>query len=244
MDPTSAVGPGLVNTVTLPASPDGVLVRLIGGVGVLAGAPLPRWALVGGVAVMVHLVEAHRATRDVDAVADDDAGELRPALAVVSATEPPAGADPSIVLADGTKVDVMTTGSWRREQLPEDDLDRMFVLAHWWAVETAVPTRLVVVDDRRILVRADAPIAGPAALVAAKLQSMRRRRRDPIKAASDAYDIYRLLSTRDRDGAIGTALAGAPVDLGSCAAAALDETFVTDAERWARRLGTTLGALL
>lgn len=77
MDSNPALGPGVVKQVRLPADPDGILARLVGGVRLLAGAPLPRWAVVGGVAVMVHLAEAHRATRDVDAVADNDTGVLR-----------------------------------------------------------------------------------------------------------------------------------------------------------------------
>lgn len=94
----------------MPADPDGVLLRLVSGVGLFAGAPLPRWALIGGVAVMVHLTEAHRATHDVDAVADDDAGDLRPALAVLSDAGPGTARDPSIVLTDGTKVEAVRPG--------------------------------------------------------------------------------------------------------------------------------------
>ena len=237
MDSNPALGPGVVKQVRLPADPDGILARLVGGVRLLAGAPLPRWAVVGGVAVMVHLAEAHRATRDVDAVADDDTGVLRGALAVVAQDPATNTSEDSVVLADGTKVDVIATGSWTPEQLPEDELDRMFVLSHWWALDTAVPTRLSVVDGTTVRVDADAPIADPAALVATKLQSMRRRRRDPAKAASDAYDVYRLLVVHDRTGAIADALAAGPADLGSCAAVGLEQTLVCEAERWAHRCG-------
>jgi hypothetical protein len=69
-----------------------------------------------------------------------------------------------------------------------------------------------------------------------KLQSCRRRVRGPVKAASDVYDIYRLLMEHDRDGAVASALATGPADLGSWCANALTETLVTDAERSARRI--------
>lgn len=175
---------------------------------------------------MVQLAEAHRATADVDTVADDDAGQLGPALAVLASE-----------LEDGTKIDVITTGSWLAPELPDDDLDRVFVLGHWWAVQTAEPVQLQAIDGLVVSAAAVVLVARPAALVACKLQSCRRRQRDQAKAASDIYDIYRLLVEHDRDGGVAAALAAGPHDLGSWCADALTETFVTDAARSARRLG-------
>lgn len=223
--------------VRLAADADGVVARLVHAADVFGQAAVPRWALVGGLAVMVQLAEAHRATADVDTVADDDAGELAPALAVLAAEQHGTATGTRVVLEDGTKIDVITTGSWEAADLPEDDLDRVFVLGHWWAVQTADAIGLLVVDGATSTAEANIAVATPAALVACKLQSCRRPQRDPAKAASDMYDIYRLLVEHDRDGAVSSALAGGPVDLGPWCAAALTETFVTDAGRSARRLG-------
>jgi hypothetical protein len=227
---------GVVARILLAADPEGLLARLVDGTGRLAAAPMPRWALIGGVAVMAHLAEAHRVTSDIDAVADDDRGEVASALAVI-ADKVDSGAEHAVMLASGVKIDVITTGAWSPGTLPDDDLTRMFVLAHWWAVQTAAPTELVVVERATVHARAVIPLATPAALVAAKLQSMRQRRRDPAKAASDVFDVYRLLAGHDSQGAVGDALAAAPADLGPWSADAVHETLVVEAERWARRLG-------
>lgn len=186
---------------------------------------------------MVQLAEAHRATADVDTVADNDAGQLEPALAVLASEQHGTATGTRIVLEDGTKIDVITTGSWLAPELPDDDLDRVFVLGHWWAVQTAEPVQLQAIDGLVVSAAAEVLVARPAALVACKLQSCRRRQRDQAKAASDIYDIYRLLVEHDRDGGVAAALAAGPHDLGSWCADALTETFVTDAARSARRLG-------
>ena len=55
---------------------------LVDAAGQLATAGLPRFAIIGGVAVSARLGEAHRATADVDTVVDGDA--LPPALETLS----------------------------------------------------------------------------------------------------------------------------------------------------------------
>ncbi len=64
----------------------------------------------------------------------------------------------------------------------------------------------------------------------------RRRQRDQAKAASDIYDIYRLLVDHDRDGGVANALVSGPENLGHWCGDAVSETFVTNAGRSARRL--------
>jgi hypothetical protein len=184
---------------------------------------------------MVQLAHAHRATADVDMVADDEAGELGAAVAVVAA-EHGTVTTSGVVLEDGTKIDVITTGSWRADDLPDDPLDRMFVLAHWWAVQVAEAVELRIVDGSAVVARSQIAVAGPAALIACKLGSCRRRR-DQAKVASDIYDVYRLLVEHDRDGSVARALAVGPVDLGQWCSEAVSDTLVRDADRSARRLG-------
>ena len=62
--------------VALAADADGVLRRLVAAVDAVVRADLPRHALVGGLAVMVNLAQAHRVTADVDTVSDDDHGGI------------------------------------------------------------------------------------------------------------------------------------------------------------------------
>ena len=108
----------------MAADGDGVLARLVHAAGVFGQAFVPPWALVGGLAVMVQLAEAHRATSDVDTVADDDAAQLGPALAVLAAGQQGTATGSRVVLEDGTKIDVITTGSWEAADLPDDDIER------------------------------------------------------------------------------------------------------------------------
>ena len=171
--------------VRLATDGDGILARLIGAVDVFGRAALPPWALVGGLAVMVRLAQAHRVTADVDTVADDDARQVAPALAVLAREQHGTATGSRFVLEDGTKIDVITTGSWTATELPDDELDRAFILSHWWAVATGEILDLRVIDGVHTTATATTPVATPVALVACKLQSCRRRQRDPAKAASD-----------------------------------------------------------
>ncbi|MHB8670890.1 MAG: hypothetical protein ACYDAD_10095 [Acidimicrobiales bacterium] len=155
-----------------------------------------------------------------------------------AATRKPAGQ--GVILEDGTNVDVIATGAWDADDLPDDPVQRMFVLSHWWAVQTARPTRLLVTSGAATVAQATARVAVPPALVAAKLQAMRTRRGDTAaKVTSDVYDTYRLLSAYDSDGSVAAALASAPADLGSWCGTALGETLVDDASRWAGRINAS-----
>jgi hypothetical protein len=225
--------------VRLPAHGDGTLARLVHAVEVFGQAALPPWVVVGGLAVMVRLAAAHRVTADVDTVADDDAGLVGPALAILAREQHGTLTGSRFVLEDGTSVDVITTGSWTTPELPDDELDRAFILSHWWAVATGEAVGLRVVSGADTVAAASAQVATPAALIACKLQSCRQRRRAPAKAASDIYDIYRLLVEHDGNGAVATALAHGPADLGPWCADALTETLIDDAARSARRLSVS-----
>lgn len=214
-----------------------MLQRLVSGAAALTDAGMPPWALIGGLAVMLHLAEAHRVTRDVDAVVDED-DQAEPVIEMLIAGYGATRRANGVRLADGTDIDVIVIGAWTPDLLPDDERERMFVLAHWWAVQTAVTVNVLVVDGAAAVARATLPVASPAGLVATKLQSARNRRRSPGKAVTDVLDTYRLLTAHDRDGTVAAALAGAPADLGRWAVHALTETFIEDGARWARRLGT------
>ena len=52
--------------ITLAADASGAMANLLGHLGEVDHAGLSDWALIGGLAVMVRLEEAHRPTRDID----------------------------------------------------------------------------------------------------------------------------------------------------------------------------------
>ncbi|HVC71183.1 MAG TPA: hypothetical protein VNC61_13085 [Acidimicrobiales bacterium] len=90
-------------------------------------------------------------------------------------------------------------------------------------------------DAGRVRARLELRLARPAALVAAKLQSIPTRRGGrEAKRESDAYDVYRLLQADRVTREISRALAGAPGDLGQWCASNLEELFIHSATRTAR----------
>jgi hypothetical protein len=109
---------------------DGAVLRLIRVAGALFARPdFAPAALVGGLAVTVRLATAHRVTNDVDAVADGD----RPREAALDYV---GDAAPGVrIEIDGVKVDVMATAPLppRMADLPDGEIDRLFVLGHRWA---------------------------------------------------------------------------------------------------------------
>ncbi len=86
--------------------------------------------------------------------------------------------------------------------------DALFVASHAWALQTATPCTFVA--EAHSVLRATAPVATPAVLVAMKLHAIEDRHpsRAHDKRAGDAWDIYRLLIDCDGDNAVRGALAG------------------------------------
>ena len=195
------------------------------------GVPDLRLAIIGGLAVTCRLGHVHRATGDVDAVADElldvaadsgaqvlvDAGIARP---------DPEGRDHR-VFVDGAKLEIIDT-----QPLPDDvseiaPLPRLFVLGHRWALESATPMRVVVTGTD---VDVELPIAIPAALVATKLHAYCDRQADE-KRASDVYDIYRILETRDAAGDVAQAMNDGPSALAEVVGQIMRERLFDDAVR-------------
>jgi len=156
-------------------------------------------AIIGGFATTCRLGRVHRATGDVDLVADELAtvgagGSSARALVALGIARPDPGEDDHRVFVDGTKLEVIET-----QDLPEgfdevdSTLDRLILLGHRWALVTAEPTRVMVAGTS---IDVTLPIATPAALVATELHAFCDRPRDE-KRASDAYDIFHLAALRD-----------------------------------------------
>jgi hypothetical protein len=223
--------------ITLAADASGAMANLLGHLGEVDQAGLSDWALIGGLAVMVRLEEAHRPTRDIDTLSRQVDPEPKVTLLGIAESETSTG----VLLSDGTKVDVIGVDpELNLDALPDDDRQRMFVLSHWWMAETAELITLTLLDltnsDERVLARCRLRLARPAALVAAKLQSIETRRgATAAKRESDAYDVYRLLRV-NRIGEMAEELASAPSDLGAWCVSYLKRLFVDHADQTARWL--------
>lgn len=195
-----------------------------------------RLAISGGLAVTCRLGHVHRATGDVDAVADDVVGlaadSCAQLLVEAGIAEPDPGDRAHRVFIEGTKLEIIDT-----QELPADvsdiaALDRLFVVGHRWALDSAEPMRVLVASsDVDVLL----PVAMPAALIATKLHAFCDRQQDE-KRASDALDIYRLLETQDRDGDVAIATNGGPSGLAEVVREVIVERFVDGATRVVRYL--------
>lgn len=202
------------------------------------GTPDLELAIVGGFAVTCRLGRVHRATGDVDMVADELAGvsaggSSARALVELGIARPDPGGKDHRVFVDGTKLEIIETQELH-EGVDEIDstLDRLFLLGHRWALVTAEPTRVMVAGTS---IDVTLPIATPAALVATKLHAFCDRPRDE-KRASDAYDIFRLVEAHDADGSVAAAINDGPRGLAEAVHELAADKLVENAERVVRYL--------
>jgi hypothetical protein len=222
--------------------PGQAMVGLVRAIASMGQAQLGPYAIVGGVAVSARLGQAHRATADVDAVVDQD--HLPAAIGVLrglaTATPDPGGAEHRVYV-DGTKVEILEVGP-----IPADDAlrelserQRLFVLAHGWALATAEPLTVIALDEAQLA--ATAPFATPAALVAMKLHAIQDRSGEgQAKRAGDAWDIHQLLAIRNARGDISAAFLHGPEPLRREVATATQRILVDGATRtrgWLRSSG-------
>jgi len=183
-----------------------------------------RAVVIGGLGVICRLQRAHRATGDVDTATDG-----HDSVSLV-ARIPGATLDGKDITIDGVVVQVIDT-----YQLDDDvgdvepERNRLFIVSHRYAYETAEPVR-VLAGDR---VDETLEIATPAGLLATKAHALEDRH-EARKRASDATDIIGLLDTRHDE--IIDALAQSPHDLGGMVARSLRRTLIDEAARRARDL--------
>jgi hypothetical protein len=163
------------------------------------------FALIGGLAVMVRLQEAHRVTGDLDGVFDNptDVPTTATLIAAGIARDSP---EPQRVIVLDTDVDVIDTFALPdlAADLPDDPKDRLFVCAHRYAFETATAVQLRAGTDS-----AEIKVAIPPALIATKAHALRfaTARRRATKRSSDLYDLYRLAASHLPEIADGLAAA-------------------------------------
>ena len=192
--------------------------------------PIGEFAVIGGLAVLARLQGAHRITYDLDTVATQHGDEMTAVEAVV-------GTDGVDGLLLGTKIDCIAVGDVPASDiapdlLPEGEADRIFVLAHRWALDTAEDLTLIAEEGGEVVAEARCRIATPASLVAMKLQSAPKRRAARAeKAGGDYLDLFRLTSHPDMTRSIAEALRQAPHDLGSWCQREIRRCMVDEADR-------------
>jgi hypothetical protein len=192
--------------------------------------PIGEFAVIGGLAVLARLQGAHRVTYDLDTVATQH-GDDPSAVEMVIGTE---GVDGLLL---GTKIDCIAVGDVPAtdippDLLPEQEADRIFILAHRWALDMAEDLTLIAEEDGRLVAEVRCRIATPANLVAMKLQSAPKRRAARAhKAGGDYLDLYRLTSHPDMTRSIAEALSEAPHDLGSWCQREIRRCMIDEADR-------------
>jgi hypothetical protein len=170
------------DVVELAADVDSVPYRAIGRLAEI-GPRLPAFALIGGLAVIARLGQAHRATNDVDTVSDDQSG-----LFDVLVADGLDRRGNSVMLDDDLKLDVIDVDGGESDYLP--------YVTHRLAFDTRADVQLLVRPRAGgVVASATVPVARASVLLAVKLAIPESvgRGRDPRKVGSDAFDVVRLL---------------------------------------------------
>jgi hypothetical protein len=154
--------------------------------------------VIGGLAVLCRLGTAYRATSDLDTANRRVAGEAAQ-LDVLLQHDGVTQAGPAGVWiptsAGMVQVDVIEVTDAELSHLPEDETDRLHVLSHAWAIQTAAPVRIRAgTPSESATTEVVARVAEPGPLIAMKLQSIMNRPVD--KERTDLLDIVQL--TLDR----------------------------------------------
>jgi hypothetical protein len=195
-----------------------------------------RTAVIGGLAVTCRLAVAHRATGDVDFVADEPEVVTEHAAVsnLVAAGVGTRDAGTEVVRLDvgGTKVEIIETSALNAADVAdvEPERARLFVLAHRWALESATSLRIGVVGSE---LEVQVPVATASALVATKLHAIQDRN-DDRKKASDAWDLYRLIDLAAGSEGFADEIAAAPEGLAAIMRASVERIFRTDVTRTRR----------
>lgn len=150
--------------------------ELVTALTALENQNLPTHALVGGVAVMTRLAQAHRVTLDLDQVARDAVPSTVDLLVERRAAQ---RVGSHVELPGGIRLDIISTldRPLVASDLPDDDADRLFLLAHEWALVSAEPVRLRVhvIGSKAAGPGVSVPVAMTPALFVTKLQAAQRR---------------------------------------------------------------------
>ena len=125
-----------------------------------------------------------------------------------------------------------------------DDGDRLCLVGHRWALDTAGAVRLTTVGGPAPIV--DVPVAAPAGLVAAKCHAAGypRATRRATKHGGDLYDLFRLVEVFDARGALRAELAMAPGGLGQLVAHVVQTEVLVNPPRGMRQMSEAASTAL
>ncbi|REH41313.1 hypothetical protein BCF44_112397 [Kutzneria buriramensis] len=181
---------------------------------------------------------AHRVTTDVDTVnrrADGERGQLEVLLASGATAVDGAGA--MITTASGeVRIDVLEISERELTDLSENPNDRLYALAHDWALRTATPLRIRAAAGGTAFEHS-VKVAEPGPLVATKLQALPNRSK--TKEATDILDIIRLALDPQTGPAVRTQFAVSGEQLRHDAALHSQGWFADNAGRTLRLVRTT-----
>ena len=178
---------------------------------------MPAIAVIGGTGVNIRLstaADAHRATRDIDLVAN-----AADPTAVQVLAERHTLAHENTVVVNGIEVDIIDTAAVTEAELEGlDNGSRLFVAGHRWALEAAEAVLVTTAQTGAPTI--EIPVASAAGLVAAKSHAAGypRSARRATKHGADLFDIYRLIEVFDTRGELRIDFAAAPGHLGQLVA--------------------------
>lgn len=157
----------------------------------------PKWAAIGGFAVIIRSAQLHRLTYDVDAISQD-----QPLFLELLAAEPGINRLSSARLrieSDDLPVDLDVMDDPTGSPLPSESGERAFVVARKHALANSEPMDVVVTNGSQIVAESQFRVATTASLIALKAVALPRRvsSPNPHKVGSDAHDLVRL--TRGSD---------------------------------------------
>jgi len=157
--------------------------------------------IIGGLAVMCRVGGEHRPTLDIDSAFNSETDTPTTALLVADGIAI-AGDAIQRVRIDDAAVDVIDTFPIVADDLPDDPAQRLFVCAHRFAYESAIPVTFVGTSNR-----ATVRVASVEALISMKAHALRfgRPQRRATKRSSDLYDVIMLTTA-----GVDDLLAGAP----------------------------------
>jgi hypothetical protein len=150
--------------------------------------------VVGGLAVICRLGRAYRATGDLDTVnlrSSNEPSQLEILVNSGARRQDSAGVMISTPAGE-VKVDILEVAEHELDPLPDDETDRLHVMAHAWGATSATSMRIQIVDAATGIpnVAVQVRVAQPGPLVAMKLQAIMNRPR--AKEGTDLLDIVRL----------------------------------------------------
>lgn len=206
-------------------------------------ADLPAAAVVGGLAVMVRLYEAHRVTTDFDEVSQGRDLAIA-TLVSLGATRTSSGVrlpdrDVQLDLLDA-ETPLVALASLDTSAMDDHELRGwQLAMVNRYALDTAVVTDIFVIDvaSDAIAARVSIPVAVAGALVAMKVQAALSPDRNRLKVASDVYDTWRMIRAWGPS-VIAEDLSRAPVPMLQRTIDHVRTLFSDDVDRTARWLAT------